>query len=189
MGNNVRVERCRPCLLLASGLIAVMLIGVGMPSALAQTISTPHVVTRAYLMSGSFDLGSGAMSAMGAKLRARGIIVTVGSYTQADAFAADACAHRNHGIIVVGYSLGAAAGVRLANAARACGIGRVRLVGVDPPASDASVSHGVSATIFVGALQGRISGARNTPAPGYDHLGIINDRRMQARIVASALAY
>jgi pimeloyl-ACP methyl ester carboxylesterase len=169
--------------------MAAVLIGVGIPSAFSHTISRFHVGTRAYLMSGLSDAGAGAMSTMGAKLRARGTIVTVGSYTQADAFATDACEHRNDRIIVVGYSLGAAAGARLANAARACGIRHVRLVGVDPPDSEASVSSGVSATNFVGELHGAISGAHNIATPGYDHAGIINDRRMQARIVAAAGSY
>jgi hypothetical protein len=185
--SKLRVEYGWFRLLLASSLMTAVLIGVGEPSALARAASTSHVVTRAYLMSGFGDLGAGAMNTMGAKLRARGVVVTVGSYAQADTFAADACAHRNDQIIVIGYSLGATAGARLANAARACGVRYVRLVGIDPPGSDAAVSRGVNATNFVGALQGTISGARNTAAPGYDHAGIINNPRMQTRFVATAL--
>ena len=189
MGNELSVERGRRRLLLASSLMAAGLIGATMPSAFARHSSASHAATRAYLMSGLSGAGSAAMSTMGAELQARGTIVTVGSYTQAGAFAADACAHRNDRIVVIGYSLGATAGAGLANAAQACGVRQVRLVGVDPPASDATVSRGVSATNFVGALQGTISGARNTPAPGYDHDGIINDPHMQARIVAAASSY
>jgi hypothetical protein len=178
---KLRAERVWLRLSLALSLITALLIGVGEPSAFAQT------ATRAYLMSGFADLGAGAMSTMGAKLRARGIAVTVGSYTQADSFAADACAHRNDRIVIIGYSLGATAGARLANAARACGVRFVRLVGIDPLRSDAAVSRGVSATNFVGELQGTISGAHNTTVPGYDHAGIINNPRMQVRFIASAL--
>ena len=187
MDSKLRVGCGRFRLSLALSVMTAMLIGGGVPSALARTASAPRVVTRAYLMSGFADLGSGAMSAMGAKMRARGVIVTVGSHTQADAFAADACAHRTDRIIIVGYSLGATAGARLANAARTCGVRSIRLVGIDPPGSDAAVSRGVSATNFVGALQGRISGARNMAVPGYDHAGIIDNPRMQARFVGAAL--
>jgi pimeloyl-ACP methyl ester carboxylesterase len=189
VSSKLRAECGRFRLSLALSLTTAGLIGVGMASALAQTPSTSHVVTRAYLMSGFGDAGTGAMNTMGAKLRAHGIIVTVGSYTQADAFAADACAHSKDRIIVVGYSLGATAGAQLATAARACGVHYVRLVGIDPLGSSAAVSSGVSATNFVGALQGTISGARNTAAPGYDHAGIINSPRMQARFVAAALSH
>jgi pimeloyl-ACP methyl ester carboxylesterase len=137
-------------------------------------------------MSGLGGAGDGAMNAMGAELQARGIAVTVGSYTQSSAFAADACTHGNDRIIVVGFSLGATSGAELANAAQACGVRSVRLVGIDPPESDAAVSPGVSAVNFVGSMQGTISGARNMATPGYTHEGIINDRYMQARIVAAA---
>jgi len=61
------------------------------------------------------------------------------------------------------------------------------VVGVDPPPSGAAVS-GVHATNFVGALHGAIAGARNVPTPGYGHIGIVNDRTMQARIVGAAFA-
>jgi hypothetical protein len=188
VGCKQRVGRGKPRFLLTSSLVAV-LSGVGTVSGFASTITILHVATRAYLMSGLNGMGSDAMTRMGAELRARGSIVTIGNYIQASAFAADACAHRNDRILVVGYSLGATSGAGLANAARACGVRSVRLVGVDPPALTASVSPGVSATNFVGALQGTIGGAHNTAAPGYDHAAIIDDPHMQARIIAAARSY
>ena len=185
---KLRVVRGRPHLLLMPSLAAV-LFGVGIASGFASTTTNLRVATRAYLMSGLNGMGSDAMSRIGAELRARGTIVTVGNYLQASTFAADVCTHRNDRIIVVGYSLGATFGAGLANAARACGVRSVRLVGVDPPALAASVTAGVSATNFVGALQGTIGGASNTATPGYDHVGIINDPHMQARIIAAARSY
>jgi pimeloyl-ACP methyl ester carboxylesterase len=174
-------------LFLALSSITAVLIGGGWRSVTADTSSTPRILARAYLMSGFANSGADAMSTMGAKMQERGVLVTVGSHMQADEFAADACAHHKDPIIVLGFSLGATAGARLANAARACGVRFVRLVAIDPPASDAAVSESVSATNFVEALQGTISGARNTAAPGYDHAGIISDPGMQARFIATAL--
>lgn len=192
MASKLRSKRDRPRYLWVTSSVAVLLIGIVVPSALARTPSAHsnfHGATRAYLMSGLGGAGAGAMNAIGAELQASGITVTIGSYTQASAFAADACAHGNDRIVVVGFSLGATSGAELANAAQGCGVRSVRLIGIDPPASDASVSSGVSAVNFVGSMQGTISGARNMATPGYSHEGLVNDRSIQARIVAAARSY
>ena len=189
MHGSVRKRRGRAGYYLAASLIALALIGLAVPSATARYRSASHNTTsaaRAYLMSGLGDAGAGAMDAMGAQLRGRGTLVTVGSYTQEATFAADACAHPADRIVIIGFSLGATAGAELANAARACGARPVRLVGIDPPGSSASVVAGVSAVNFVGVLGGRIAGALNTPAPGFEHEALVNDPRMQARFLAAA---
>jgi hypothetical protein len=143
--------------------------------------------TRAYVMNGLFgEMLTGAMYSIGGKLRQRGAIVSVGSWMTAPLYAADACAHKGDRIVIVGHSLGATAAAQVAMAAKRCGARSVTVVGVDPPASAAAV-RGVKATNFVGALRGRIAGARNVPTPGYGHIGIVNDQRMQSRIVGAAL--
>lgn len=145
-----------------------------------------RVVTRAYLMNG---LAGNAMEQIGEKLRARGAIVEVGSWTQADAFESEACAHRGDRIIVIGHSLGATAAARVATQARACGARNVTMVGIDPPATGASVPRGSRAVNFVGALNGSIEGARNVPVPGYDHNAVVTDSAMQNRVVSTALSH
>src|SRR5438477_1818117 len=66
-------------------------------------------IVRAYVMSGLFGELSGTMSQIGDRLRARGVIVQVGSWVRESSYAADACTHRQDRIIFVGHSLGAMA--------------------------------------------------------------------------------
>ena len=160
-------------------------IGGGVPSALARTALAPRVVTRAYLMSGFADLGSGAMSAMGAKMRAHEVIVRSGA-TSRRILPADTSAHRTDRIIIVGYSMGVTAGARLANAARTCGVRFHPPVRHRPPGTDAAVS-GCQRHEFCRRIATGLSGARNMEVPGYDRAGIIDNPRMQARFVGAAL--
>jgi pimeloyl-ACP methyl ester carboxylesterase len=147
-----------------------------------------RAVTRAYLMNGLFGWAlTNAMPQMGAQLRARGAIVTVGSWTQEAFFAADACRHRGDRIVFIGHSLGGPAAARAAITARACGVRSVRVVSIDPPRNLASSPKGVTSTNFVGVLGGQIAGARNVSTPGYSHIGIVNNPKMQSRIVSAAM--
>jgi pimeloyl-ACP methyl ester carboxylesterase len=132
-------------------------------------IAPAHADTRVYLVRGLVGWLFAPMNELAGELRARGANVTTGSWLQAAALAADACAHRADRIVAVGHSLGGPAAAAIAMTARACGAGDVTLVSIDPPPNAAAV-HGIRATNFVGALGGRIIGARNMPAPGYDHV-------------------
>jgi len=150
----------------------------------AMFASECSAATRAYVMNGLY-VGDG-LARVAERLRARGDIVQFGSYTQADAFAADACAHRSDRIVVVGHSFGAQAAARVATQARACGARAVTMIGIDPPKGDTSV-RGVSRAVnFVGEYEGTIAGARNVPVPGYSHMGIMESPAMQARILSAA---
>jgi hypothetical protein len=137
-------------------------------------------VTRAYVMNGLF-IGSG-LATIAARLRDRGYIVTYGSYEQNRQFAADACAHTDDRIVVIGHSFGAERAAEVATAAAACGARDVTLIGVDPsaPAAVTGVAHAVN---FVGELGGTIAGAQNIPVPGYTHMGIMDSPAVQERIL------
>jgi hypothetical protein len=160
----------------------------------AQAADATHeskTVTRAYVMNGLLGevFNPKGMYEIAGKLRARGAIVRVGSWTQADEFEADACAHYRDRIIIVGYSMGAARAATIATEVRACGARGVTMIGVDPPAIGGAVGNGVHAVNFVGVLGGSIAGARNVPVPGLGHLDIINDRTMQNRVIAAAFSH
>jgi hypothetical protein len=71
---------------------------------LAALATESWAADRAYVMNGLF-FGTGLAKVAG--MRERGYIVAYGSYTQADAFAADACAHPSDRIVVIGHSFGA----------------------------------------------------------------------------------
>lgn len=158
----------------------------GLPEA---EFAHPHApAVRAYVMNGLLgEFFTGAMSQIGEKLRARGLIVEVGSWTQEASFVADACAHHQDRIIFIGHSLGAVAAARAVAAAKACGVRRVSMVGIDPPNMDAAVPVGTHAVNFVGTLNASIAGARNVTVSGLGHIAIVNDPAMQRRIVAAAL--
>ena len=138
---------------------------------------------RAYVMNGLIA-GPGLVR-IADRLRARGIVVQMGSYSQASDFAADACAHRGSHIIIVGHSLGATAAANMANEVHGCGVRSVTMVSIDPPNIGAAV-EGVHAVNFVGAFNGEIGGAHNISAPGYGHMDILESPTMQARILSAA---
>ena len=158
----------------------------GLPEADVTHLRAPAV--RAYVMNGLLgDMFTSAMSQIGEKLRARGAIVEVGSWTQEASFVADACVHRQDHVVFIGHSLGAVAAAGAVREARACGVRHVSMVGIDPPSLGATVPDGTHAINFVGALNASIAGAQNVPVPGLGHIAIINDPAMQRRIVAAAL--
>ncbi len=147
---------------------------------LAALTTDSSAATRAYVMNGLF-VGRG-LATIAARLRERGYIVTYGSFEQNRAFAADACAHADDRIVVIGHSFGAERAAEVATAAAACGARDVTMIGVDPsaPAAVSGVAHAVN---FVGELGGTIAGAENIPVPGYTHMGIMDSPAVQQRIL------
>lgn len=147
---------------------------------LAALTTNSSAATRAYVMNGLF-VGRG-LATIAAQLRERGYIVTYGSFEQNRAFAADACAHTDDRIVVIGHSFGAERAAEVASAAAACGARDVTMIGVDPsaPATVSGVAHAVN---FVGELGGTIAGAENIPVPGYTHMGIMDSPAVQERIL------
>jgi hypothetical protein len=137
--------------------------------------------TRAYVMNGLF-IGIG-LAKIADQLRARGDIVFYGSFEQNRAFAADACAHIQDRIVVIGHSFGAERAAEVATQAAACGARGVILIGVDPsqPVQVTGVAHAVN---FVGEMGGTIAGAQNISVPGYTHMGIMESPAVQARILS-----
>jgi hypothetical protein len=149
-------------------------------AALAALTTAACAATRAYVMNGLF-VGHG-LAVVADQLRQRGYIVSYGSYEQNRQFAADACAHTDDRIIVIGHSFGAERAAEVATQAAACGARDVTMIGIDPSTSVA-VSGTVHAVNFVGELGGTIAGAENIPVPGYTHMGIIDSPAVQQRIL------
>jgi hypothetical protein len=134
--------------------------------------------TRAYVMNGLF-ISTGTIAA---RLRDGGYIVTYGSYEQNRQFAADARAHTDDRIVVIGHSFGAERAAEVATAAATCGAHDVTLIGIDPsqPVEVRGVAHAVN---FVGEMGGTIAGTQNIPVPGFTHMGIMDSPAMQDRIL------
>ena len=151
--------------------------------ALLAALSTEGwTANRAYVMNGALA-GSGLAKIAG-RLHERGHIVSYGSYTQAAAFAMDACAHPSDRIVVIGHSFGGAAAARVATQAAACGARNVTMISADPaPSAVSGVSHAVN---FVGEYRGTITGAQNIAVPGYSHMGIMESPAVQERILSEA---
>ncbi len=154
--------------------------------ALLAALTTPTwAATRAYVMNGLF-VGTG-LATVAARLREQGYIVFYGSYTQDRSFAADACAHPDDRIVIIGHSFGAERAARMATQAAGCGARDVTLIGIDPaaPVAVSGVAHAVN---FVGEYHGTIAGAQNISVPGYTHMSILESPEMQQRILQEAEA-
>jgi pimeloyl-ACP methyl ester carboxylesterase len=153
---------------------------------LAALTTECSAATRAYVMNGLF-VGHG-LAVVADRLRQRGYIVTYGSYEQNRQFAADACAHTDDRIVVIGHSFGAERAAEVATQAAACGARDVTMIGIDPSESTqvSGVTHAVN---FVGELGGTIAGAQNIPVPGYSHMRIMDrqSRRAGAHPAGSAV--
>jgi hypothetical protein len=152
---------------------------------LAALTAETWAATRAYVMNGLF-VGTG-LATIAARLREHGYIVFYGSYTQDRDFTADACAHIDDRIVVIGHSFGAERAAHVATQAAACGARDVTLIGIDPaaPVSVSGVAHAIN---FVGEYHGTIFGAQNIPMPGYTHMSILESPEVQQRILQEAEA-
>lgn len=150
---------------------------------LAALTSGAAAATRAYVMNGLF-VGHG-LAVIAEALRQRGYIVAYGSYERNRQFAADACAHPNDRIVVIGHSFGAERAAEVATQAAACGARDVTMIGIDPSAPVA-VASSVHAINFVGELGGTVAGAENIPVPGYTHMGIMDSPQVQQWILQAA---
>lgn len=171
---------------------AAMLVAV-LVSTCAQ--AADRSVTRAYLMRGLGGLFiSNGMDQIGAKLRARGVIVSVGGWMAWPLFAADAARHPRDRIVFSGHSMGARAAGEAADAMPRGA--KVKVVGIDPLCAYASVRRGTNAVNFTRGISlacgshGAMVNARNISLAAYrdSHIGIVSDQRVQARVVAAALS-
>jgi hypothetical protein len=150
---------------------------------LAALTTQSWAASRAYVMNGLF--AAPGLAVIAARLRERGYIVAYGNFDQDRAFAADACAHPDDRIVVIGHSFGAERAAKVATQAAACGARDVTLIGVDPaaPAAVSGVAHAVN---FVGEYHGTIAGAQNIPVPGFTHMSIMESPAIQERILQEA---
>lgn len=141
---------------------------------------------RAYLMRGLLELSPG-IATIGAQLKARGWIITVGSWMQQWFFTRDALAHPHDRIVFIGHSMGDqeafVAGAVLKRYRR-----NVQVVGLDPLCTSPRMTPGLNATnIWGNTCLGRyatVAGARNVLISGYGHIPYSTDPRVQARVLA-----
>lgn len=122
----------------------VMALALGTCSATAPATAA----NRDYLMRGLGGLIlSNGMDQLGAKLRKRGDVVTVGKWEQWKQFAADALRHPKDTIYFIGHSQGAAEAVAAANYLITKGL-KVHVIGIDPLCTHPVVNKGVDAVNF-----------------------------------------
>jgi hypothetical protein len=152
---------------------------------LAALAMESRAADRAYVMNG-FWAGPG-MAKIAGRLREHGYIVAHGSYTQAAAFPADACAHPVDRIVVIGHSFGADAAARVAPQVAACGAGDVTMISID--AANPSIAvRGVSRVVnFVGEYGITIAGAQNIAVPNVSHMTILESPAVQERILSETI--
>ena len=149
--------------------------------AVALSVSHAHAATRVYLMRGLLELSPG-LSTIGDMLRARGAIVTVGSWMQREQFVRDALRHPQDRIVFGGHSMGDqeafSAGAQVKGS---------RVVGLDPLCTS---PRGRGVNIWGNTCLGRfatVAGASNVLISGYSHITYCTDPRVQRAFVRYAL--
>ncbi len=161
---------------------------VGTAIIFAVLLAMPaHAATRIYLMRGLGGLLlSDAMDQSGARLKRPGIVVEVGDRSDGPAFERDALGHRSDRIVLIGHSMGAYAAGEIGSDLTRRGY-QVKVVGIDPLFTNASVAPGVNAICFYG--EGfPMRGARNVfVASTYGHIAYASDPRVQSRVLAAAM--
>jgi hypothetical protein len=101
-----------------------------------QVVSSVRPHQRVYLLRGFMNVFSLGMDQLAAELRQRGVEAVVGNHSLSDAYASEAAADckagRINSIAIVGHSLGAGAGVEMADQLGQAGVGVGLVVTVDP---------------------------------------------------------
>jgi hypothetical protein len=162
----------------------------------------PHV--RVYLLRGFLNVFSLGMDQLAAELRQRGIEAVVANHTLSGVYANDAIRDCKAGVIssiaIVGHSLGATAGVGMADQIGQAGL-KVGLVAtvdpVTPTAAPANVrilknyyiSDGVGKTVEAGAgFRGTLQNIDVRNDPGTGHVAIANSMRVHQDILRAISA-
>jgi hypothetical protein len=155
--------------------------------AVALSVSHAHAATRVYLMRGLAELSPG-LSTIGDMLRARGAIVTVGSWMQREQFVRDALRYPQDRIVFGGHSMGDQAAFAAGAELLAHGL-KVRVVGLDPLCTSPR-TYGGGVNIWGNACMGHdaaVAGASNVRISGYSHIAYCTDPRVQSAFVRYAL--
>jgi len=157
----------------------------------------PH--QRVYLLRGFLNVFSLGMDQLAAELRQRGVEAVVGNHSLSDAYASEAAADckagRINSIAIVGHSLGAGAGVEMADELGQAGV-RVGLVVTVDPVSRTSVPANVRTlenfyvSGGVGQTVARSSGFRGSlqnidmrAEPGEGHVALAGSARVHRAVL------
>jgi pimeloyl-ACP methyl ester carboxylesterase len=157
----------------------------------------PH--QRVYLLRGFMNVFSLGMDQLAAELRQRGVEAVVGNHTLSDGYASEAAADckagRINSIAIVGHSLGAGAGVEMADELGQAGVRVGLLVTVDPvnrtsaPANVRTlenfyVSGGVGQTVARSSgFRGSLQNIDMRAEPGEGHVALANSARMHRAVL------
>jgi hypothetical protein len=150
-------------------------------------VASAFASTRVCLMRGLGGIMlSNSMDVLGQRMRRAGAHVIVTGWWGAPLCEADALAHPRDRNVIAGHSMGAAAAGAVGTDLKARGV-HVKVIGIDPLYTGASVGRGVDAVAFYG--QGfAMGGARNSfVASSYGHVAYAADPRVQARVMAAAM--
>jgi hypothetical protein len=162
----------------------------------------PHV--RVYLLRGFMNVFSLGMDQLAAELRQRGIEAVVANHTLSGVYANEAIRDCKAGAIssiaIVGHSLGATAGVGMADQIGQAGVKVALVATVDPVTPTAApanvrvlknyyISDGVGKTVEAGAgFRGSLQNIDVRNEPGTGHVAIANSQRVHQDILRTIAA-
>lgn len=141
--------------------------------------------TRVYLMRGlGGALFTTGVDQIGARLKRRGVTVTVGDWSDSATFERDALGHRNDRIVIGGHSAGAASAGRIGDDLFARGY-QVKVVMLDPLFTGARTETRVPAVCFYNSIPcaGRARNVKLSSDRG--HAGYPSDPRVQAAVIGA----
>jgi pimeloyl-ACP methyl ester carboxylesterase len=157
----------------------------------------PH--QRVYLLRGLMDVFSLGLDQLAAELRQRGVEAVVGNHSLSSEYASEAAADckagRINSIAIVGHSLGAGAGVEMADQLGQAGVRVGLVVTVDPvdkttvPANVRTlenfyVSGGAGQTVErSGSFHGSLQNIDMSADPGMDHVAVANSARVHRAVL------
>ena len=164
-----------------------------------QSVSSVRPQQRVYLLRGLMDVFSVGLDQLAAELRQRGIEAVVGNHSLSSEYASEAAADckagRINSIAIVGHSLGAGAGVEMADQLGQAGVKVGLVVTVDPvdkttvPANVRTlenfyVSGGAGQTVErSGGFHGALQNIDMSAEPGMDHVAVANSARVHRAVL------
>ena len=164
-----------------------------------QVVSSVRPHQRVYLLRGLMDVFSVGLDQLAAELRQRGVDAVVGNHSLSSEYASEAAADckagRINSIAIVGHSLGAGAGVEMADQLGQAGVKVGLVVTVDPvdkttvPANVRTlenfyVSGGAGQTVErSGGFHGSLQNIDMSADPGMDHVAVANSARVHRAVL------
>ena len=177
------------------------------PALVAAAPVHPHVPRphmRVYLLRGFLNVFSLGMDQLAAELQQRGIDAVVANHTLSGVYANEAIRDCKSGAIssiaIVGHSLGATAGVGMADQIGQAGVKVALVATVDPVTPTAApanvrvlknyfISDGVGKTVEAGAgFRGSLQNIDVRNEPGTGHVAIANSARVHQDILRTIAA-